>query len=155
MTSDGYIIMVIVDSCILIFHLDCILQLKLSYYIATIECSRKSATTFGDLPDWSECKDHDHGPWLRQYMNVRPFVKGIYQWAVDSFYKRAVKQSFCIPAVVSMWRLQNNQSICRWFETPWHSCDINIMSSFSFLLYCLHRNKNVYIILCTILKTDI
>ena len=27
------------------------MQLKLSYYIATNVCSRKSATTFGDLPD--------------------------------------------------------------------------------------------------------
>ena len=34
------------------FHLDCIMQLKESYYIATDVCSRKSATTFGDLPDW-------------------------------------------------------------------------------------------------------
>ena len=90
MTSYGYIIMIIVDSCIILFQLDCILQLKLSYYIATNVCSRKSATTFGDLPDWSECKEHDHGPWLRQCMNVRPafpFVRGIYRWAKDSFYK--------------------------------------------------------------------
>ena len=28
------------------------MQLKESYYIATNVCSRKSATTFGDLPDW-------------------------------------------------------------------------------------------------------
>ena len=27
------------------------MQLKLSYYIAINVCSRKSATTFGDLPD--------------------------------------------------------------------------------------------------------
>ena len=27
------------------------MQLKYSYYIATNVCSRKSATTFGDLPD--------------------------------------------------------------------------------------------------------
>ena len=33
------------------FRLDCIMQLKLSYYIATYICSRKSATTFDDLPD--------------------------------------------------------------------------------------------------------
>ena len=51
MTSYGYIIMIIVDSCIIWFHLDCIMQLKKSYYIATNVCSRKSATTFGDLPD--------------------------------------------------------------------------------------------------------
>ena len=51
MISYGYIIMIIVDSCIIWFHLDCIIQLKESYYIATNVCSRKSATTFGDLPD--------------------------------------------------------------------------------------------------------
>ena len=52
MTSYGYIIMIIVDSCMIWFHLDCIMQLKKSYYIATKVSSRKSATTFGDLPDW-------------------------------------------------------------------------------------------------------
>ena len=49
--SYGYIIMIIVDSCIIWFHLDCIMHLKKSHYIAT-NVSRKSATTFGDLPDW-------------------------------------------------------------------------------------------------------
>ena len=51
MTSYGYIVMIIVDPCIIWFHLDCIMQLKKSYYIATNVCSRKSATTFDDLPD--------------------------------------------------------------------------------------------------------
>ena len=51
MTSYGYIIMIIVDSCIICFHLDYSMQLKNSYYIATNVSSRKSATTFGDLPD--------------------------------------------------------------------------------------------------------
>ena len=44
--------MIMIDSCIIWFHLDCILQLRKSYYIATNVSSRKSATTFGDLPDW-------------------------------------------------------------------------------------------------------
>ena len=57
MTSYGYIIMIIVDSCIIWFHLDCIMQLKKSYYIATNVSSRKSATTFGDLPDCSNAVD--------------------------------------------------------------------------------------------------
>ena len=54
MISCGYIIMIIVDSCIIWFHLDCIMQLKKSYYmyIVTNVSSRKSATTFCDLPDW-------------------------------------------------------------------------------------------------------
>ena len=51
MTSRGYILMVIVDSCMIWFHFDCIMQLKKSYHIATNVRSRKSATTFGDLPD--------------------------------------------------------------------------------------------------------
>ena len=51
MTSYGYISMVIVDSCMIWFHFDCIMQLKKSYHIATNVCSSKSATTFGDLPD--------------------------------------------------------------------------------------------------------
>ena len=52
MTSYGYIIMIIVDSCMIWFHFDCIMQLKKSYHIATNVCSRKRATTFGDLPAW-------------------------------------------------------------------------------------------------------
>ena len=51
MTFYGYIIMIIVDLCIILFYLDCIMQLKKSYYIATNVCNRKSATTFGDLHD--------------------------------------------------------------------------------------------------------
>ena len=51
MTSYGYIIMVIVDSCMIWFQFDCTMQLKKLYHIATNVCSRKSATTFGDLPD--------------------------------------------------------------------------------------------------------
>ena len=52
MISNGYITIIVVDSCIIWFHFDCIIELKKSYDIATNFCSRKSATTFGDLPDW-------------------------------------------------------------------------------------------------------
>ena len=51
MTSYGFIIMIIVDFCMIQFHFDCIMQLKKSYHIAINICSRKCATTFGDLPD--------------------------------------------------------------------------------------------------------
>ena len=40
MTSYGYLFMILVDSCIIWFHLDCIMQLKESYYIATNVSSR-------------------------------------------------------------------------------------------------------------------
>ena len=52
MTSYGYIIMIMVDSCMIRFHFDCIMQFKKWYHIATNVCSRKNASTFGDLPDW-------------------------------------------------------------------------------------------------------
>ena len=51
MTSYGYSIIITVDSCMIWFHFDCIMQLKKSCYIATDVGCRKSATTFGDLPD--------------------------------------------------------------------------------------------------------
>ena len=51
MTFYGYIIIITVDSCMIWFHFDCIMQLEKSYYIATNVCSKKSAITFGDLPD--------------------------------------------------------------------------------------------------------
>ena len=57
MTSYGYIIMIIVDSCMIWFDFDWIMQLKKSYYIATNVSSRKSATTFGDLPDCWLCSE--------------------------------------------------------------------------------------------------
>ena len=51
MTSYGYIIMAIVDFCMIWFHFDCTMQLKKTYHIATYVCSRKSDTTFGDPRD--------------------------------------------------------------------------------------------------------
>ena len=39
-TSHVYIIMIIVDSCMIWFHFDCIIQLT-KKYIATTVCSRK------------------------------------------------------------------------------------------------------------------
>ena len=54
MTSYRYISITVVDSCMIWFHFDCIMQLKKSYHIAINVCGRKSATTFGDLPDYSD-----------------------------------------------------------------------------------------------------
>ena len=49
MASYGYII---VDLCLLSLHLNCIMQLKQFYNIATKVSSKKRATTFGDQPYW-------------------------------------------------------------------------------------------------------
>ena len=55
MTNYVYIIMIIVDSCMIWFDFDCIMQLEKSYHIAANVSCRKSATPFGDLPDWLWC----------------------------------------------------------------------------------------------------
>ena len=54
-------VLIIIDSCIIWFHLDCIMQLKQSTYIATNVCSIKSAATFGDsLTDYIDhCNGND------------------------------------------------------------------------------------------------
>ena len=51
MTSYCYIVMIMVDQFIIWFHLDCIVQFQYCCYFATNVCCKKSATTFGDLPD--------------------------------------------------------------------------------------------------------
>ena len=71
MTSYGYIIMIIGDSCMIWFHFDCIMQLKKSCHIATNVCSRKSATTFGDLPDCSETPLRVYGRHLESFNYYR------------------------------------------------------------------------------------
>ena len=83
MTSYGYIIMIIVESCMIYFNFDCIMQLKNSYHIATNVCSRKSATTFCDLPDWLRfvyivCRDYSIGvTYMPITLKSRIFVKRI------------------------------------------------------------------------------
>ena len=62
MTSFGYIIMIIVDSGMFLFHFDCVMKLTKSYHIATIVGSRKSATTFGDILDCLRLKVHFRVP---------------------------------------------------------------------------------------------
>ena len=54
MTFYGYITMIIINSYIIWFYFDLIMQLKQSYYIATNirPSSRKVLLFFGDLPDW-------------------------------------------------------------------------------------------------------
>ena len=59
----------------LYFDFDCVMQLTKSYHIATNVYSRKSAATFGDLPDCFF------------------YCKGGSQWNPE---KRGVVQSFCV-----------------------------------------------------------
>ena len=72
--------MLIVDFCIILFHFDCTMQLKKSYHVATIVCSRKSATTFGDLPDW-----WSSDPWILThsydiFSNTNLYIPNLHAW---------------------------------------------------------------------------
>ena len=75
MTSYGYIIMTIVDSCMIWFDFDCIMQLQKSYHITTNVCSRKSATTFGDLPDWKRRRNVAARRLIVVDSNIPEFIK--------------------------------------------------------------------------------
>ena len=77
--------MITVDSCMIWFHFDCIMQLKKSYHIATNVCSRKSATTFGDLPI-SKQKSLPPFVFLEAIRHIRYFL-------ID----KAFKETLCIP----------------------------------------------------------
>ena len=71
MTSHGYIIMIIVDSCMIWFDCDCIMQLKKSNHIVTNVCSRKKCYYFW----WS--------PWLLSHKSV----KLSWKWFIYFFFK--------------------------------------------------------------------
>ena len=70
MTSYGDIIMIIVDSCMIWFNFDYIIHLKKSYHIATNVCSRKSATTCGDLPDNLPCNGQNSAIFVCVFRHV-------------------------------------------------------------------------------------
>ena len=126
MTSYGYVIIVIVHSCITWFHLDCTMQLKLSHYFATNVCSRKSATTFGDLPDWLGevrakrdtgqngalgisakvckmwiCYCHDDVIKWKNISRYWPFVMGIHQAPVNSRHKGQWRRALVFSLICS------------------------------------------------------
>ena len=72
MTSHGYIIMIIADSCMIWFNFDCIMQLKKLHHIATNVCSRKKCYYFCWSP-WlfTLCASFRSHWWLQTGVTVR------------------------------------------------------------------------------------
>ena len=106
MISYGYNIMIIVDSCMILFHFDCIMQLKKSDHIAINVCSRKSAITFGDLPDcWTT-------------MSSAMFGTRFCDRSVESFFPLQLtpKQSTVRPWLFT----RNCENESRFRNTGWH-----------------------------------
>ena len=58
----------------------------------------------------------------KHFPHYWPIVKGIHHLEFDVFF------------VVSLNMLLNKQSSCWWFEMPWHSCNITVMTGFLFAL---------------------
>ena len=69
MTSYGYIIMIVVDSWMIWFHFDCIMQLTKSYHIAVNVCNHD------DVIKW------------KHFPRYWPFVRGIHRSPVNSPHK--------------------------------------------------------------------
>ena len=92
MSSYGYIIMIIFIYCMIWFHFDCIMQLKKSYHIATNVCSRKSATTFGDLPDWSVATVLRTHPWVFNCLLIKTLPSGICGYSTRQFNPAHLEQ---------------------------------------------------------------
>ena len=46
---------------------------------------------------------------------------------VDPPHKGPIMSNFCVFFDVNLKRALNKQWICRWFETPWRSCDMTVL----------------------------
>ena len=54
----------------------------------------------------------------KRFPNHGPFVGENHRSPVDSPHKRPVIRSFDVSFDVSLYKLLDKQSSCRWFETP-------------------------------------
>ena len=131
--------MIIVDSCMIWFHFDCIMQLKKSYHIATNVCSRKSATSFGDLPDWSVGQDRNYMlpfPRSDDPLNNGVDIRLVIQWCTqlraigaDVFYLPISTQKKLSFLLSSQREQPLHMHVWRWIMTHW-----------SWTCFMFHRN---------------
>ena len=61
------------------------------------------------------------------FQHYFPFVRGTHWSPVHSHHKGSVICSYGDLLGVSLNNMLNNQTRCRWFETPWLSCNIMVM----------------------------
>ena len=65
-------------------------------------------------------------PW-KSFPYYWPRMRGVHRSKVASNAK--VLQSFDVFFVVSLDKLVNKQSSFQWFEMPWRSCDVTLMTT--------------------------
>ena len=105
MSYCGYIIMIIVDSCMIWFHFDCIMQLK-NIILLLMIIAEKRATTFGNLPDY-----------------LCNLVK---EWSVSSFTHILTRsgQRDVTPGGDIIWEFWTGKWLLCRYSFLWHYCDV-------------------------------
>ena len=76
----------------------------------------------------------------KQTLSNWPFVRGICRSPVDSLHKGPVMRALVF-SLVSLNKLLNKQSRCRWFTTTRRSCDVALMLLLRCLHMCWHPSK--------------
>ena len=124
--------MIIIDFCMIWFHFDCIMQLKKSYHIASNVCSRKSATTFGDLLDcWFYSWPFSLSVVWEQVNLRHPWATKVQQWAQQkrrnisargcrnvASMERIESPTWCI---LHVWSGLGDHDSPKWSEVRWLS----------------------------------
>ena len=145
--SYGYIIMITVDSCMIWFHFDCIMQLKKSFYITADVGNKKSATTFGNFPDW--WGSVLPGNRRRLDLSIRDaykmYVLHIYVWHIVLTYSSSVPwsvRSFLFYTVDISWvQLLSHDTVWRFinYNMPRNDCSWESLTHFTGLLKLCSR----------------
>ena len=60
--------------------------------------------------------------------------------------KGTIMRNFDVSYVVSTNNMLNKQSICRWFDTPWRSCNVTVMGNHTVTLTNQHEHDTFRII---------
>ena len=76
------------------------MQLKQSYCIATNVCSRKSATTFADLPDWLAGK---HKYELPQDLSYEDYVDMVGCYVFDGLQRKCGNSLVLAMEILQSW----------------------------------------------------
>ena len=66
---------------------------------------------------------------IGQDMGCSACFRQPHDWAGNHRPPLDSHRSFDITFVVTLNKLSNKQSSCRWFETPWRSCEVTVMSA--------------------------
>ena len=62
---------------------------------------------------------------MERFPHYWPFMREIHRWPVDTLHNGPARRNHVL--FVSLNRLLNKQSRCRWFKKPWRSCDATVI----------------------------